>query len=338
MSRSLQIIIVNYRTPALVLDCLRSIAPSMEAHSEWGVVLVDNASGDDSVTQFEAVRQSAGWDRWLRLLPLTTNGGFAAGNNAAIRFLQAVPPPVDYYLLLNPDTIAHADAVLALVDFMEDRPKVGIVGSRLENRDGTPQRSAFRFPSFISEWENGLRLGAMSRLVDRWIVAPPVQECAHATDWVSGASMLVRREVVDSIGLLDESFFLYFEETDFCLRAARAGWQCWYVPESRVIHLVGQSTGIGTPRKRVPRYWLHSRHYYFRKNHGGPYALLANCAWAMGHALWRARRFLQRKPDLDPPFLWWDFVHFNFLSTRLTETPAAAPVMSRRVASSTERA
>jgi N-acetylglucosaminyl-diphospho-decaprenol L-rhamnosyltransferase len=313
---SLQVVIVNYRTPALALDCLRSIAGSMEAHADWGVVLVDNYSGDNSAAQFEEARRSEGWQRWLSLLPLTENGGFAAGNNAALRRLLAQSRSSDYFLLLNPDTIAHPGALSALVEFMDGHPEVGIVGSRLENRDGTPQRSAFRFPTLGGEWENGCRLGVMSRLLRHWVVAPPVRDHAHPTDWVSGASMVVRREVFDAVGLLDESYFLYFEETDFCLQAARAGWSCWYVPESRVIHLVGQSTGIGAPRRRMPRFWFESRHRYFLKNHGQPYTHLANLAWAAGHGLWRARRRLQRKPDLDPPSLWWDFIRFNLTPDR----------------------
>jgi GT2 family glycosyltransferase len=199
---------------------------------------------------------------------------------------------------------------------MEARPAVGIAGSRLEERDGTPQRSAFRFPSLLGEWENGLRLGAMSRILERWVVAPPVRQEAHPADWVSGASMLVRGEVFQSIGLLDEDYFLYFEETDYCLRARRSGWECWYVPTSRVVHLVGQSTGITAKERRIPRYWLESRWRYFHKNHGGLYARLANTAWAMGHALWRIRRRLQGKPDLDPPSALGDFVRFNFTPTR----------------------
>jgi hypothetical protein len=133
---------------------------------------------------------------------------------------------------------------------------------------------------------------------------------------MAGASMMIRRAVFDSIGLMDEAYFLYFEETDFCLRARRAGWLCWYVPASRVVHLVGQSSGVTDTRsrpKRMPRYWLESRRRYFRRNHGWLYALLADCAWAFGFALWRLRRWLQRKPDHDPPGLLWDFMRFSFL-------------------------
>ena len=117
---------------------------------------------------------ASGWGGWATIQPLEQNGGFAAGNNAAIRPALATADPPRYVLLLNPDTIVRPGAVRALVEFMEDRPDVGIAGSRLEEPDGTPQRSAFRFPSVLGELEGGLRLGLASRLLARWVVAPAV--------------------------------------------------------------------------------------------------------------------------------------------------------------------
>jgi GT2 family glycosyltransferase len=132
----------------------------------------------------------------------------------------------------------------------------------------------------------------------------------HKTDWLNGASLMIRREVFDSIGLLDESFFLYYEETDFCRRAQRAGWSCWFVPPSRVIHLEGQSTGAtGASAKHqpVPDYWFASRRRYFRKHHGPGYEFLTNLVHAGSHALWRVRKWLQFKEDQDPPHYLRDF-------------------------------
>src|SRR5262249_8484299 len=162
--------------------------------------------------------------------------------------------------------------------FMKAHPEVGIAGSRLEDPDGTPQRCAFRFPSAASELEEGIRIGFVSRLLQHSVVAPPVRNEAHETDWVAGASMIVRRGVFDEIGLMDDEYFLYFEEVDFCLRARRGGWTCWYVPASRVVHLVGQASGVTDvkrPMKRRPRYWFESRSRYFRRNHGRAYKMLA---------------------------------------------------------------
>jgi GT2 family glycosyltransferase len=123
--------------------------------------------------------------------------------------------------------------------------------------------------------------------------------------------MVIRREVFASVGLLDEKYFLYFEEVDFCFQAKKAGWECWYVPASRVVHLVGQSSGVTDrkrPPKRLPKYWFDSRRRYFLKNYGWLYAVLADLAWLSGFILWRWRRAIQRKPDTDPPRMMSDFL------------------------------
>ena len=169
---------------------------------------------------------------------------------------------------------------------MDANPKVGIAGSRLEDPDGTPQRSAFRFHSVLSELESGLRLGLVSKLLRNKIVAPPVPEKTCRIDWVSGASLMIRQNVFNQIGLLDEGYFMYFEEVDFCLRAHRAGWECWYVPASRVVHLVGQSSGVNDGkqlRKRRPTYWFASRKRFFTKNFGPARAFSRPAVlWAIG--------------------------------------------------------
>jgi hypothetical protein len=275
------------------------------------VIVADNASGGDSVEKIGTAIETEGWGDWASLLPLERNGGFAFGNNAVIRpILQSTNPP-PYFLLLNPDTEVRPGALKALVDFMDDHPDVGIAGSRLEDPDGTPQHSAFRFHTVLSELDYGLRVGAVSKLLARWDVAPPVSDETCQTDWVAGASMIVRREVFETAGLMDEAYFMYYEEMDFCLQAKKAGWSCWYVPASRVVHLVGQSSGVTDtkrPAKRLPQYWFDSRRRYFLKNHGWLYAALADTSWASGFAFWRFRRMVQGKPDYDPPNVLSDFL------------------------------
>jgi len=307
------VVIVNYNTADLVIDCLRSVAQERGVR----VALVDNASPDGSAGRLRDAIRENGWGEWVELIESPHNGGFAAGNNVALRRLFASQDIPEYVLLLNPDTVVRPSAIGALVAFLERHPQVGIAGSRLENPDGSPQRSAFRFPGIAADFENGLRLGLVSRLLARFVVAPAVREEEHPAAWVSGASMLVRRAVFEQIGFLDEGYFLYFEEVDFCRRASAVGWECWYVPESRVVHLVGQATGMDNPKqqqRRIPTYWLAARRRYFLKHHGRARTWLASLGWALARATWLLRRRLQGKPRQDPPYFLRDFVRYNFLT------------------------
>lgn len=315
---SLLIVIVNYRTAPLVLDCLRSLAVET---ARWTgsirVVVTDNASGDDSVATIRGAIAAERWQGWCELLSLERNGGYAHGNNAAIAPALAAGAPPAYVWLLNPDTIVRPGALQELVRFMDEDPQVGIAGSRLEYPDGTPQQSAFRFHSLASEIESGLRFGPASRLLQRWVVAPPVSDVACRTDWVAGASMMIRREVFERIGLLDEGYFLYYEDVDFCRRAASAGWACGYVPASRVVHLVGRASGVtgnDRARRRRPAYWFEARRRYFLEHHGRLYLLLADAVWIAAFTLWRLRRALTGKPDADPPALLGDSIYHSSLN------------------------
>ncbi len=158
-----------------VVDCLRSLAPEVAEQPDCRVVVVDNASGDDSARTLQDAIESEGWGTWAEVLLLERNLGFSGGNNAALRPLLASPRPPDYVLLLNPDTWVRPGAVRALIEFMERRPDVGVAGSRLECPDGEVQNSAFRFHTATSEFERGLRLGLVTRLLRRWVVAPPAR-------------------------------------------------------------------------------------------------------------------------------------------------------------------
>ncbi len=310
MGSELAIVILNYRVADLTIECLRSLAGEVSS-SRARVVVADNGSADGSVEKIASVIASAGWESWASVLPLDRNGGYAFGNNAAIRpFLESSQPP-ELIMLLNPDTVVRPAAIESLLEFMEQHPEVGIVGSQLEDHDGTQQPSGFRFPTIVSELDGGLRLGLFSRLIARLLVVSPPSPIAYRVEWVSGASMMIRRRVFEMIGLLDEGYFLYFEEVDFARRAANAGWQCWVEPKSQVVHFQAQATGVDGPKsnqKRRPAYWFESRRRYFIKHHGRAYAMAADALWAATYLSWRARRVVQRKPDPDPPNLLGDFV------------------------------
>ena len=191
--------------------------------------------------------------------------------------------------LLNADTIVLPNAFKALVDFMDEHPEVGIAGSYQEEKDGSPLTAAFRFPSPLSEFESALKLGIVSRALKGWVVAQPQSDVPCETDWLSGASMFVRKKVFDDIGVLDEGYFTFFEDVDFCFNARKEGWPVWYVPQSRIIHLVGQSTGLTVKKpKRLPSYSFEARRRYFLKNSGALGAALADFGKISGLLLWRS--------------------------------------------------
>ena len=240
----LWVVIVNYRTADLVIDCLRSLAPQVGDLGGGRIVVVDNASGDGSAERVAAAIVENGWQSWAEVLPLPRNGGFAYGNNAGIRLALAATPTADHVLLLNPDTVVRPGALCALADFMQANPLAGVAGSLIENPEGGVDCSAHRMPSPLGELEGAARFGVLSRVLRRYMVSPPVRVEAHPCDWVSGAAMIVRRQVLEQIGEMDEGYFLYFEEVDFCRRALAAGWQ---VCDSDQEGLLAQWLGISLP-------------------------------------------------------------------------------------------
>ena len=304
---SVTAVLVNYCTRDLTLDCLRSLASEVAAFPALEVVVADTASPDGSGTEIAEAIAVNGWDRWARLFPMPRNGGFSYGNNGVIREQLARASPPAYIWLLNTDTVVRPGALRALVDFMAAHPAAGGTGSRLEHPDGRLQCSAFRFHSVASEFDSSLNVGFVSKLLKRWQVAPALPDAPTRYDWLSGASLLLRTQLFRDIGLMDEDYFLYYEETDFCNRAKHRGWSFWYVPQSRVVHLVGQSTGVTDPaqqRKRRAAYWFESRRRYFIKHHGVFYASLADAALASGTALSMARdAILGRASSVPDSFL-----------------------------------
>jgi len=309
------IIIVNYRTASLTIDALTSLAPEIARHPGTRCFVIDNGSGDGSAEIIaDAVRQS-GYGDWCQVHALPDNRGFSAGNNAALALADEQGFAPDLIWLLNPDTIARPDALAALVAFMERHPDVGIVGGAAENPDGTPQYCAFRFPTPLGEFEAAIGLGVARRLLGRYVIAPSYPDHAVAVHWVSGASMMIRRETFDRIGRFDERYFLYYEETDFCRRAADAGIVCWHEPASRIVHLIGQSTGMsGAARrlKRRPRYWFESRARYYRRHLGLAALVAANVGWLVAYPIGYVLDRLRRRPSEEAPWLWWDMLRLGW--------------------------
>lgn len=224
MVSDLAIVIVNWNTRDMLRDCLTSLGG--EQSWSYHVIVVDNASTDGSA---EMVTREF---PQVHLISNKENAGFARANNQGIQAGQG-----RYVLLLNSDTIVPTGALEQLIRFMDEHSKAGACGPRLLRPDGSPQPYAFGgdpTPGYLLA--RGLNQLLFHRYLHDW-ATDKVQE----VDWVTGACLLVRREAIDQVGLLDESIFMYFEDNDWCLRIRKAGWKVYYNPQAEIVHIGGQS-------------------------------------------------------------------------------------------------
>ena len=304
--KTLLTVILNWRTADMTLKSAEAALREMQG-IPGTLTIVDNDSGDGSFEKLRAEVSSRGWDKGVipvRVIQSGRNGGFGAGNNVGIRagfplgFAGGARP--DYIYILNSDAFPDSGAIWALYDHLNANSKTGFAGSFIHGPDGAPHRTAFRFPSILGEFEASVRFGPVSRLLRRYIVAQPIPEATTRVDWLAGASLMMRQDVLERVGDFDEAFFLYFEETELCHRAARAGFPTDYVRSSSVTHIGSVSTGMKT-WARMPSYWFDSRLYYFTKTHGRFYAALATLSLVFGSMLWRLRLLLQHKERGDAP-------------------------------------
>jgi N-acetylglucosaminyl-diphospho-decaprenol L-rhamnosyltransferase len=333
----LLIVILCYRVVDLTIDCLRSLSGEIGRVPGAKVALLENGSGADSTEQLRRAIDLNGWGSWVELTEVYPNRGFTGGNNLLIRpALQSADPP-DYVLLLNSDTIVLEHALDGLVAFMDLHPHVGIGGSRMLNPDLKLRASPFRFPGIATEIDRGLQLGIVSKLLSRWALEPEKPTESARVDWVSGASMILRRTMLEEIGLLDEGLYTYFDDIDICLRAHRAGWETWYIVGSPVIHLGGSSTGVKpTNVKRRPSYWFQARRRFFLKSYGKLQTALVDATYIMACALGRLRRRIQGKVDTEPKHILFDSIRHSVFCTgfrlREVENPAMKGVAPARPA------
>lgn len=236
LTPSVGVIVVSYNTAELLRRCLESLAGCA---LPLRVVVVDNASRDGSAAAARAACPAA------EVIALGRNAGYAGGTNVGLAALG--PDLPDYVLILNPDTVVQPGAVEALVAFMEAHPRVGLAGPRLLNPDGTLQRAAFRFPTLSMALIDLFPPGEVlpGRLYDSWWHGRYPQEGQDEPfpiDHPLGAVMLIRRAALEQVGGMDEGYFMYSEEVDWCWRIRAAGWAIWQVPAARVAHVGGAAT------------------------------------------------------------------------------------------------
>ncbi|AHD01685.1 glycosyltransferase family 2 protein [Leisingera methylohalidivorans] len=324
-------ILLNYRTPEMTLQAAAAALREME-NLPGELLIIDNGSGDGSYEQIRAQAEARGWlaSGCLRVIAAPVNGGFGAGMNIGIKAGLSDGSAPEFYYLLNSDAFVQGRTIRTLRDFLLEHPGAGLAGSYVRGTDGTPHRTAFRFPSIAGEFEASVRTGMFTRLLKPWVVAMDLPQAELQVDWTAGASLMIRREAAAAVGGFDETFFLYFEETDLCRRAARAGWRTHYVPASEIAHVGSASTGMKA-WQRTPHYWFDSRRHYFVKHHGHAYAAAATLARAAGSLIYGLRRLIQNKPQADPPYFLRDLILY---SLRAMAAPRPEPSQETRPPSS----
>jgi N-acetylglucosaminyl-diphospho-decaprenol L-rhamnosyltransferase len=310
----LLVVTVNYTSAKYVLQCLKRLVPQLKAVGDAELWIVDNNSPDDSVDTLHNSIAADGLEHLVQLIKSPVNGGFGAGNNIAFRKALELPEPPSYIYLLNPDTIPEPGTVNSLLNFMEKHPDVGVVGGALRDEQNNLQCSTFRFPSLLSEIEGSLKLGLVTKLLRNYRVPMETPKEATPVDWVTGANMMIRRDVIEQVGMFDENFFLYWEETDLCRRIQNAKYNIYFVPNASVLHISGVTTGMSSSRqkKRIPLYWLESRAYYIKKTFGSTKLIVFNLIVALCIFLHRVRQYFGRV-EMEPPHLMRDFIRYNFL-------------------------
>jgi hypothetical protein len=308
-SLKLAVIIINYKTPDLVIDVLESLKTEL-VYGQMEAVVVDNYSQDDSIVKLNKWIETNDSKQIFKLIESDENAGFSSGNNKGIQAVDA-----ENYLLLNSDTIVRKGAVQSLLDTINSQPRVGLVGPRLEWLDGTPQESCFNYHSPISELINSAATGPITALFSKFVVAQPVKFFPDYYSWTSFACVLIRKRVFEDIGLMDAGYFMYYEDVAFSRKAQQAGWLVMNNPAARVVHLRGGTSPVkenAKLKKRLPRYYFESRTRYFYQFYGWGGLLTANILWSLGWFITEFRSLVSRSYTSKAAKLQWLDIWTNF--------------------------
>ncbi len=263
----LAIVIVNYRTAAMTLDCIRSLAPQVEELGDVRVVVVDNGSADGSAQFIQEEAHRECWN-WITVVSLPMNVGFAAGNNRGLEQIGSC----EYVLLLNSDTLVHDGCLLHCMMAMRANPKIGAMSCLLLNTDGSPQVTARRFSPPARQIV--CALGLPWRLPRLFGWADPQDAWDRTTtrrdvDWIGGAFMFCRADLLHELKGFDEDFFFYGEDYHLCHRIHRAGYRIVYDPSVSITHLGGGSSNVRLlARPEKSRHEWRGRYLIYRKCYG----------------------------------------------------------------------
>jgi N-acetylglucosaminyl-diphospho-decaprenol L-rhamnosyltransferase len=288
MSPKLAISIINYRTADLTMACLRSVLDDL-GPLDARVIVTDNASGDGSADQIADWIAAQPDGERVRLVRSERNTGFAGGHNIGM----AAAPEAEFYLILNSDALLTPGFLTTILTAAEANPKAGLFAPSIGWEDGRIQTSCFRFHSPLGELDRAARNGLITRLLKNHVVALGPDPDPGRIEWASFASILLRGTMVRELGPMDEGYFLYYEDAEYCLRARRAGWPIAYVPKARAVHFRGGSGPVkklAHERKRLPPYYYASRSRFLRQAHGHSGLIASNLLWHLGRGIaWVAR-------------------------------------------------
>lgn len=265
----LSITICSWNTIDDLRACLQSLR-SAKDEGDFEVVVVDNASEDGSADMVEAEFPE------FRLLRQHVNLGFTGGHNLAIRDRRGRD-----VALLNSDTIVHEGAIRSLMKFMSEHPDAGIVGPKLLNPDGSLQFSCRRFPNPVAAAFRNTLLGKIfpnNRFTREYLMTDWEHVDPREVDWVSGAAMFIRADVIEKIGALDPKFFMYCEDVDLCKRTWAANWKVMYLPEAVITHAIGKSSDQ-VPNRMIARFHLSMLRYYTKHNIASSFVLVRPFLW-----------------------------------------------------------
>ena len=274
--------IINYKTADLTVQCVQSVLECLH-DIDGHVVIVDNRSADGSVEQLQNWIDSGDIADRVRLISSDTNSGFSGGHNQGMGAINA-----EYYLILNSDAVLKPGFLSEILNAADRNGDYGLFAPRIDYDDGGQQNSCFRFPSPASELIRSAETAPVTKVFANRRVALDMPPAPDQIDWASFACILLRGDMVRQVGPMDEGFFLYFEDVDYCWRARQAGWRILYVPEARAIHFRGGSgpvKALAKAKKRLPAYYYASRTRILFRMYGTGGLLLANLAWFFGRGI-----------------------------------------------------
>jgi GT2 family glycosyltransferase len=299
----LSIVIVNYKTSNLVFNCIKTLIKQVD-HNQDRIIIVDNNSGNNESEIINKYIEDNNWSTIVSVISSPRNGGFSYGNNLGIQAIDS-----KYYLLANGDTLFLSGSIAELIKAAQLDPVVGIISPRLEWENGDGQISCFKYHTPIYELICSAGTGLITSLFKCYNIPLPLVDQISYPKWTSFACVLIKKEVFQKIGYLDEGYFMYYEDVDFCRRAMNYGFKVLNWPDAHVVHLRGQSSGVkkmSAEKARLPRYMYESRARYYVTYYGYFGFILSNFCWLLGRMISFGREILMGKSLTVPKYQFLD--------------------------------